>query len=890
MVMENENLSVSKTTELKRDHQCLLEDAEPDQFPSKKQAKEVSNEDIRSEVSNPNTSPKQNGSSVQEFTSQPAGLGNGNQVECGEVTSTCLGSSSSSSSEETLSDGDRSGNNNTSRANHDGNADASGAVVETSRVVLEIPKDARSTGIRKITFKFSKRREDYDNQSYASVAPPVTNGVANSMSYGGHFERDFSAMIDSRSDMLESAYGKENPETSNFCLQTPDNEFNMSKKFVPTNVKKLLATGILDGARVKYVSTSGKVELHGIINGGGYLCSCSSCNFSRALSAYEFEQHAGVKTRHPNNHIYLENGRPIYSIIQELKTAPLSILDQVIKDSAGSSVNEEYFQVWKESLQQGNGSVEANINYNLKLPSLLHSHISCSSQAFEESVSPASCSFVQNNLVERQMHMKEAYEERKFAMKRPNSYVSGSVTQQKKTTDGGTRKRDNDLHRLLFMPNGLPDGAELAYYVKGQKILGGYKQGNGIVCGCCDREISPSQFEAHAGMAARRQPYRHIYTSNGLTLHDIAMSLASGQSLTTGDSDDMCAMCGDGGDLILCDRCPRSFHGACLDLESVPESDWHCPNCIDKLGPGRKTAAGESSTLMRPIVIRLTRVVKAPESEYGGCVVCRAHDFSVAKFDERTVMLCDQCEREFHVGCLRDSGLCNLEELPKDKWFCCDDCNKIHVALQNSVLRGAETIPASLFNTIFKKHAEKGLFIEGAANDIQWRIMSGKSRYAEHLPLLSTATSIFRECFDPIIARSGRDLIPVMVYGRNISGQEFGGMYCVVLTVKSVVVSAGLLRIFGQEVAELPLVATSREYQGKGYFQALFSCIERLLVYMDVKNLVLPAAEEAESIWTKKLGFRKMSEERLLKYMREVQLTIFKGTAMLEKAVQGSME
>jgi hypothetical protein len=72
------------------------------------------------------------------------------------------------------------------------------------------------------------------------------------------------------------------------------------------------------------------------------------------------------------------------------------------------------------------------------------------------------------------------------------------------------------------MPNGLPDGAELAYYVKGQvswysllifcvygliytsflfflniwldwcafqKLLGGYKQGNGIVCGCCDVEV-----------------------------------------------------------------------------------------------------------------------------------------------------------------------------------------------------------------------------------------------------------------------------------------------------------------------------------------------------------------------------------------------------------------
>lgn len=112
---------------------------------------------------------------------------------------------------------------------------------------------------------------------------------------------------------------------------------------------------------------------------------------------------------------------------------------------------------------------------------------------------------------------------------------------------------------LLFLPNGLPDGAELACYVKGQILLRGYKQGSGIVCSCCDIEISPSQFEAHVRMAARRQPYHHIYTSNGLTLHDIALSLANGQNLTTGDSDDRCAICGDGGDLILCNGCPRAF-------------------------------------------------------------------------------------------------------------------------------------------------------------------------------------------------------------------------------------------------------------------------------------------------------------------------------------------
>ncbi|XP_074325448.1 increased DNA methylation 1-like [Apium graveolens] len=87
-----------------------------------------------------------------------------------------------------------------------------------------------------------------------------------------------------------------------------------------------------------------------------------------------------------------------------------------------------------------------------------------------------------------------------------------------------------------------------------------------------------------------------------------------------------------------------------------------------------------------------------------------------------------------------------------------------------------------------------------------------------------------------------------MVYGRNIRGQDLSGMYCAILTVNSTVVSAGLLRIFGRDLAELPLVATTKENQGKGYFQLLFSCIEKLLAFLSIRTLVLPAAEEAETI------------------------------------------
>ncbi|XP_055806826.1 uncharacterized protein LOC129875540 isoform X2 [Solanum dulcamara] len=784
--------------------------------------KDASNDDISSEVSNPNLSPRENTLSFQTISSQGVDLLSNNQGGYGEITSF---SSGNSSAEESVSEEEHN------------QIDAS-KVVAKSSVVLEIPKEFSTTGVRKIIFKFSKRKEDYGNAS-AEAALPVTAGVDDGFSEAqtwNHLESDGTS-LHGISSTNGAFYQHRDP-----FLCPPNMELKMSKKVssdaYPTNVKKLLSTGILEGARVKYISTSGKRELLGIIKDYGYLCGCSLCNFSKVLSAYEFEMHAGGKTRHPNNHIYLENGKPIYSIIQELKTAPLSQLEEVVKDVAGSSINEQYLEAWKAKLLLQHHEVGSAYQYS-------HGKVSGMYQY----------------------------------KPRPRCNFSSSTVEPKKPAEGGTKKRDNDLHRSLFMPNGLPDGTDLAYYSKGKKVLGGYKQGNGIVCSCCDTEISPSQFEAHAGCAAKRQPYRHIYTSSGLTLHDIALMLANGQSIATNNSDDMCTICGDAGELICCEGCPRAFHAACLGLQCTPTSGWLCSYCRDKFVPGRKTV-GDAG----PIMIRLTRVVKAPESEGGGCVVCRTPDFSVAKFDDRTVMLCDQCEKEYHVGCLRESGLCDLKELPKDKWFCCNDCSKVYVVLQNYVLKGAEVIPAPAAAAVTKKQVQKCL-MDTATNDIQWRILSGKSRFAEHLPLLSSAAVIFRECFDPIIAKSGRDLIPVMVYGRNISGQEFGGMYCIVLIVKSVVVSAGLLRIFGQEVAELPLVATSRGNQGKGYFQALFGCIEILLSSMHVKNLVLPAAEEAKSIWTNKLGFRKMTDERYLKYSRDFQLTIFKGTSMLEKEV-----
>lgn len=119
----------------------------------------------------------------------------------------------------------------------------------------------------------------------------------------------------------------------------------------PSNVKSLLSTGMFDGVPVKYVSWSREKNLKGIIKGTGYLCGCNDCEFSKALNAYELERHAGCKTKHPNNHIYFENGKTVYAVAQELKSTPQEMLFEVIQNVTGSPLNQTNFRIWKASFQ-----------------------------------------------------------------------------------------------------------------------------------------------------------------------------------------------------------------------------------------------------------------------------------------------------------------------------------------------------------------------------------------------------------------------------------------------------------------------------------------------------------------------------------------------------------
>ncbi|XWS14801.1 hypothetical protein CRYUN_Cryun35bG0039500 [Craigia yunnanensis] len=373
---------------------------------------------------------------------------------------------------------------------------------------------------------------------------------------------------------------------------------------------------------------------------------------------------------------------------------------------------------------------------------------------------------------------------------------------------------------------------------------------DGIQCDCCLGVFTLTAFEAHAGSKNHR-PAANIMLDDGSgkSLFDcqrqvrdsitITSSIVGSPKIVKANSyshewDEVCSACRDGGELICCHRCPSAFHLNCLGLKEVPDGDWFCPPCC--------------------------------------CGIC-----SIGYLSDYGLLTCQQCERKFHVGCLRLKELSDLKNYQTGKnWFCTHSCEKIFSRLQK--LTG-KPIPVgnNLTWTLLKSDESC------SGSDIVHA--NGLEASAENHSKLSVALDVMHECFEPCKdVHTGRDLVEDVIFSRRskLKRLNLRGFYTVILEENDDMVSVATARLYGDRVAEMPLVATRFRHRRRGMCRVLVDELERNLAKFGVEKLVLPAVPSVVDTWTNNFGFSRMRDDERSELLQYTFLD-FQGTIMCQK-------
>ncbi|KAL0293127.1 UNVERIFIED_CONTAM: hypothetical protein Sradi_6955000 [Sesamum radiatum] len=111
---------------------------------------------------------------------------------------------------------------------------------------------------------------------------------------------------------------------------------------IPTKLKDLLQTGLLEGLHVRYIHGSKgrsrpESELRGVIQGAGILCSCDECKERKVVTPNQFEMHAGSGNKRPPQYIFLDNGNSLRDVLNACKDNLSESLESVILNAIGRS-------------------------------------------------------------------------------------------------------------------------------------------------------------------------------------------------------------------------------------------------------------------------------------------------------------------------------------------------------------------------------------------------------------------------------------------------------------------------------------------------------------------------------------------------------------------------
>uniref|UniRef100_A0A4W5KN59 Chromodomain helicase DNA binding protein 3 n=1 Tax=Hucho hucho TaxID=62062 RepID=A0A4W5KN59_9TELE len=119
------------------------------------------------------------------------------------------------------------------------------------------------------------------------------------------------------------------------------------------------------------------------------------------------------------------------------------------------------------------------------------------------------------------------------------------------------------------------------------------------------------------------------------------------------DHQDYCEVCQQGGEIILCDTCPRAYHLVCLEpeLEKAPEGKWSCPHC-EKEGIQWEAKDEDFEEFEEE-----SEDMEEEDEHMEFCRVCK---------DGGELLCCDTCPSSYHIHCLNPP----LPEIPNGEWLC----------------------------------------------------------------------------------------------------------------------------------------------------------------------------------------------------------------------------
>lgn len=115
---------------------------------------------------------------------------------------------------------------------------------------------------------------------------------------------------------------------------------------------------------------------------------------------------------------------------------------------------------------------------------------------------------------------------------------------------------------------------------------------------------------------------------------------------------DFCDVCQAGGEIILCDTCPKAYHLVCLEpeLEEAPEGEWFCPTC-EKDGVAANKKAQNAEALAK------AAVDSDGIQHFEYCSWCK---------DGGELICCETCAQSYHIDCLNPP----LSKIPNSEWYC----------------------------------------------------------------------------------------------------------------------------------------------------------------------------------------------------------------------------